>query len=254
MASSTAVERPRYLVIDWLRGLAIVCMIAYRTVWDFVTLWETDFSDPWHRALFEPTVAWIPQYIGFTFIFIAGMSFTLGSRHLVKGLQLIAWSTVISLITWFAIPENPVRFGVLNLLGCGMIVLWTLDRVLPERASTLGFVVSLALYAFFFDAQRGTIWGIDLPDALYRNDVTAFFGFPPSDFISSDYYPLIPYVFVMIAGYCTFNVLARANRLAILSVDYTSALGRALRWMGRHSLVIYLLHQPIIFGTLYLLK
>ena len=116
MASSTAVERPRYLVIDWLRGLAIVCMIAYRTVWDFVTLWETDFSDPWHRALFEPTVAWIPQYIGFTFIFIAGMSFTLGSRHLVKGLQLIAWSTVISLITWFAIPENPVRFGVLNLL------------------------------------------------------------------------------------------------------------------------------------------
>lgn len=38
MASSTAVERPRYLVIDWLRGLAIVCMIAYHTVWDFVTL------------------------------------------------------------------------------------------------------------------------------------------------------------------------------------------------------------------------
>ena len=68
MASSTAVERPRYLVIDWLRGLAIVCMIAYHTVWDFVTLWETDFSDPWHRALFEPTVAWIPQYIGFTLL------------------------------------------------------------------------------------------------------------------------------------------------------------------------------------------
>lgn len=127
----------------------------------------------------------------------------------------------------------------------------------PRSARTckqLGFVVSLALYAFFFDAQRGTIWGIDLPDALYRNDVTAFFGFPPSDFISSDYYPLIPYVFVMIAGYCAFNALARANRLAILSVDYTGALGRALRWMGRHSLVIYLLHQPIIFGTLYLLK
>ena len=143
MASSTAVERPRYLVIGWLRGLAIVCMIAYHAVWDFVTLWEADFSAPWHRTLFEPTVAWIPQYIGFTFIFIAGMSFTLGSRHLVKGLQLIAWSAVISLITWFAIPEDPVRFGVLNLLGCGMIVLWTLDRVLPERASSL---VSLFLW------------------------------------------------------------------------------------------------------------
>ena len=135
-----------------------------------------------------------------------------------------------------------------------MIVLWTLDRVLPERASTLGFVVSLALYAFFFDAQRGTIWGIDLPDALYRNDVTAFFGFPPSDFISSDYYPLIPYVFVMIAGYCAFNTLARTNRLALLSTDSTGVLGRALRCMGRHSLIIYLLHQPVIFGALYLLK
>lgn len=254
MASSASVERPRYLVIDWLRGLAIVCMIAYHTVWDFVTLWETDFSGPWHRTLFEPTVTWIPQYIGFTFIFIAGMSFTLGSRHLVKGLQLIAWSTVISLITWFAIPEDPVRFGVLNMLGCGMIVLWALDRVLPGRASTPGFVVSLALYTFFFDAQRGTIWGIDLPDALYRNDVTAFFGFPPSDFISSDYYPLIPYVLVMIAGYCAFNTLARTNRLALLSTDSTGVLGRALRCMGRHSLIIYLLHQPVIFGALYLLK
>ena len=134
-----------------------------------------------------------------------------------------------------------------------MIVLWALDRVLPERASTLGFVVLWRSTRSSLTLSAALFGGIDLPDALYRNDVTAFFGFPPSDFISSDYYPLIPYVFVMIAGYCTFNVLARANRLAILSVDYTSALGRALRWMGRHSLVIYLLHQPIIFGTLYLL-
>lgn len=84
-----------------------------------------------------------------------------------------------------------------------------------------------------------------LPQALYASWPTAYFGFMSKSFFSTDYFPLLPWLFLFWAGYFLHHLLGR-GRLAPLRRSVCPPLG----WMGRHSLVLYLLHQPVILGVL----
>ena len=84
-----------------------------------------------------------------------------------------------------------------------------------------------------------------LPDAWYANYFTAFFGFLPFDFYSTDYFALLPWLFLFWAGYYLHKAVGR-RRMEPLRRPVCPVLG----WMGRHSLLLYLLHQPVIYGVL----
>lgn len=84
-----------------------------------------------------------------------------------------------------------------------------------------------------------------LPGVWYANLFTAFFGFFPRGFFSTDYFPLLPWLFLFWAGYFLHFCMGRA-RMEPLRRSVCPALG----WMGRHSLLLYLLHQPVIYGVL----
>lgn len=84
-----------------------------------------------------------------------------------------------------------------------------------------------------------------LPQALYASYTTAYLGFMPKSFFSTDYFPLLPWLFLFWAGYFLHHLVGR-ERLAPLRKSVCPPLG----WMGRHSLVLYLLHQPVILGVL----
>ena len=84
-----------------------------------------------------------------------------------------------------------------------------------------------------------------LPQGLYANYLTAYFGFYPVSFYSSDYFPLLPWLFLFWAGYYLHPLVGR-KRMEPLRQSVCPPLG----WLGRHSLVLYLLHQPVIFGVL----
>ena len=95
-----------------------------------------------------------------------------------------------------------------------------------------------------------TIWNLPggrlaLPQALYASYTTAYLGFMPKSFFSTDYFPLLPWLFLFWAGYFLHHLVGR-GRLAPLRRSVCPPLG----WMGRHSLVLYLLHQPVILGVL----
>lgn len=87
--------------------------------------------------------------------------------------------------------------------------------------------------------------GFCLPQALYASYTTAYLGFMPKSFFSTDYFPLLPWLFLFWAGYFLHHLVGR-GRLAPLRRSVCPPLG----WMGRHSLVLYLLHQPVILGVL----
>ncbi|MCD7837730.1 MAG: DUF1624 domain-containing protein, partial [Clostridiales bacterium] len=85
-----------------------------------------------------------------------------------------------------------------------------------------------------------------LPRALYQNLATAFFGFPPAGFYSADYFPLLPWFFLFCAGYFAHRLWwDRWKELPLLRRGVPG-----LSWLGRHSLVGYLLHQPVLYGLL----
>ncbi|MGN0624954.1 MAG: heparan-alpha-glucosaminide N-acetyltransferase domain-containing protein, partial [Oscillospiraceae bacterium] len=88
------------------------------------------------------------------------------------------------------------------------------------------------------------MWKIPLPAFLYQNFATAILGFPPYNFVSSDYYPMLPWIFLFFCGSLLGRILvSHAEQPALLRSRC-----RPLAFLGRHSLVIYLVHQPVLYG------
>ena len=90
-------------------------------------------------------------------------------------------------------------------------------------------------------------WLITLPGFLYANYFTAYLGFYPVGFFSTDYFPLTPWLFLFWAGFYLHHLAERtAQSLRPLRRSVCPPLG----WLGRNSLMLYLLHQPVIYGVL----
>ena len=140
-------------------------------------------------------------------------------------------------------------FGVLTLLGSSMLLTAALDPLLRRVPPAVGVAVSALLFWGTYPTMSG-FWNLPggrlaLPQALYASYTTAYLGFMPKSFFSTDYFPLLPWLFLFWAGYFLHHLVGR-GRLAPLRRSVCPPLG----WMGRHSLVLYLLHQPVILGVL----
>ena len=127
--------------------------------------------------------------------------------------------------------------------------LFSLLLALAMVLSCVSFALCLGLFLLTVHLEKGRILGYSLPRSLYANDLTAFLGFPPVGFRSEDYVPLIPWIFAYSMGYHLYHIFARCNWLELFS----GARIRPLEWIGKHSLIIYLAHQPILYGLVLLL-
>ena len=108
--------------------------------------------------------------------------------------------------------------------------------------------MSAGLFALTRNVNRGALGFeglrlLTLPAGLYRSMATAYLGFPFSGFHSTDYFSLIPWLFLFLTGYFVFRLTG--DRLAA-----APDLGRCppLEALGRRSLLIYMLHQPVLYG------
>ena len=88
-----------------------------------------------------------------------------------------------------------------------------------------------------------------LPETLYRNLFTAYLGFPPPSFYSTDYFSLIPWAFLYLCGYELHRI---AREKGVLASQVFKKEIRPLSFLGRNSLTIYLLHQPLLYGLVLL--
>lgn len=239
----------RLAVLDWLRGGNLLIMMIYHAMWDLVYIFRVDI--PWYRTnwgfLWQQSICW-------TFILLSGFCFRLGKRPMKRGLVVLAASVVISLVSILAMPDSAVLFGVLTLMGSAMVLMIPLDKLLRKVNPWLGIAVSFALFGFTRYVSRGYLGFfsaelISLPEGLYQNLLTAYLGFPAPEFSSSDYFPLLPWLFLYICGYFLYEIFRRRNLLRHLRRPRIAP----LEWVGKHSLLLYLLHQPVIYGILWLI-
>lgn len=235
-------ERHRYFLIDGIRGLAIVNMVAFHFLYDVFVIFEKNTS--WY-GLF-PVRAW-QQFICWTFIMISGAVWQWGGkRNLRRGLELNGWGLVISLTTWAAVPGEAVWFGILNFIGCAILLMFPLRRLLEEIPPLAGMLGSFVLFAVFRQVQDGFLgFGgaelLRLPEFLYTTHVLTPLGFPHPAFSSSDYFPLLPWMFLYLAGHFA-GVLCMARdtwkHKARRHVPVLSEIGQRGIW-------VYLAHQPL---------
>lgn len=239
----------RYTVLDVLRGVAIVAMILYHTLWDLVFVFGVSIP------LFHSESAHIFQLaIRWAFILISGFSFSLGRKRFKRAITVLGASAGITLVTWIFMPDEIIIWGVLSLLGLSMLLTIPLDRLFRKLNPFVGFFLSLLLLLFTYGTSYG-FWGIggiqlfNLPEFLYANNFTAIFGFCPIGFYSSDYVPILPWIFVFWMGYFLYFIFEKYGLLRYLSAFSV----KPLELLGRHALIVYLAHQPVVYALLYLI-
>lgn len=239
----------RIWLLDELRGFAILCMVLYHGVYSAWLLFGIDFP------LFSlGPVRFLQQLFAGGFILISGMACRLSRSNLRRGLFCLACAGLVSAATLLFFPSQPIYFGILHLLGCGML-LFALLRPALDRCAPLPLVV---LLVFFFALAYSLPDGwIGLP-GLSREALPALPGgwwrFPlglgPSGIFSADYFPLLPWLFLFLAG-SVLGVPLREGRFPGIFYRQHS---RFLSWAGRRTLWIYLLHQPVLIALLWLAR
>ena len=240
--------KKRYRLIDTLRGVALVNMVAFHFCYDYYVIYGNDVYWPSHTA----TVVW-ERMICCAFILLSGVSLNFSRHGFRRGLIVSACGLAVTLVTLIAMPDELILFGVLTCIGLCMLITQALRGLLEKCNSFFGAAASFLLFAFFYGLPRGFLGFFDtaffaLPEQLYRFRPLALIGLPDEGFISSDYFPLLPWLFLFVCGFFVWRavVLLRAERFFLRGVP-------GLEQLGRYSLWIYMAHQPVLMGVCVLL-
>jgi uncharacterized membrane protein len=229
--------------IDALRGLAVVAMIFFHFMWDLWFLGLTNEN--------IPGAGWqtFARAIGATFTFLLGLSLTLSDAQLRardrnpwpvilrRGLILLACGMVISIGTWMFVGADYVRFGILHHAGVAMIAGYWFIRA--PRVVT--FVLAVALMMF----------GPAVANVFVTHEWLVPFGVYPRGTGMVDYYPLVPWFGVALLGIVFGRGAYAAGQRRFALPDWSDV--RLIAWLcvlGRNSLVVYLVHQPLLIGAL----
>ena len=238
-------QKIRYDLLDSVRGICILGMVIYHTLFDVFTLHGTEMRGGWFTALDA-----MRDLGAAIFIFLSGVCFHFSTRRLRRFLILSAAGAAVTVITSLFVPENVVIFGILTFMGISGGILSLLERFLCRIPPLIGFTVSILFFALLFKVNYGYIgfFGLKIsaiPICLYKNYFSAFIGFPFDGFSSGDYYPLLPWICACFAGYFFFPLLKKKSEcMEILQLKIG-----VLSGIGKYSLPIYLLHQPVIFAV-----
>lgn len=231
----------RHHDIDTIRGCALVSMIAYHGCWDLVYLCGFDWA--WYRSF--GAYVW-QQSICWTFILLSGYCFFLGRRPVRRGLVTFASGGLVSAVTAVALPENPVFCGVLTFMGLATLLTVPLKPLLRRLPPQPGLAASIALFMLVRDVNDGFLGfeGVRIAAAPEgANLFTAVLGFPPAGFHSSDYFPLLPWLLLFWTGLFLSRLRPERDDLLLHPIPLITA-------MGRHSLLIYLAHQPLLYALM----
>ncbi|MCR5396875.1 MAG: DUF1624 domain-containing protein [Lachnospiraceae bacterium] len=233
--------------LDFLRGLALVLMIIYHTLWDLENLFGRTI--PWFT---DSRAFLLERIICISFILISGYSIGLSRHGIRKGVMVFASGILVSVVTYFFVPDSIIIFGVLTFLGVAMILTTLIKSQLNHWTPIIGALVFFILFLLFYRVNQGQLGFLGFPIAtfsgsLYKNYVTTFFGFPFPGFYSTDYFSFLPWIFLYFVGYYLYLLTQRFAK---------KSFGPIRKWglisfLGRYTLPIYLIHQIIIYGVMY---
>ena len=236
-----AARTARWALVDVVRGVALVAVVLYHLVWD---LGHFGVTEHWART---PSGRMTGHVIAGTFLLLTGVSLALAHRHSVdlrtfgrRLLKLLAAAYAITAVSLVLAPQFMVTFGILQNIALTSVLL------LPFlRASRL-----VAIGAALISAALPAIVSIDSTSRW-----VTWTGLTPTLSPSLDVQPLLPMFALSLLGLVLTRTLLgnEALRDRVASWQPTGPVSTASQTLGRHTLAIYLAHQPVLFGALSLL-
>lgn len=240
----------RFWEIDCLRGFAVLLMLIYHFLYDlnFFKLASIDLNSG------------IFLYGGRTaallFILVSGTALSIShsraiarrgnengqkenfSKYLKRGIRLFSMGLILTGVTWIFLPEEYIVFGILHFFGVSAVLVYPF---LKYRKENLFFSLFFILTGFY------------LRSSTFDFSYLLWLGFAPQNFTTLDYFPIFPWFGVLLSGVFLGNSFySGGSRRFQIPETGKSPLFRFFSIIGKHSLFIYFIHQPLFLGLLFL--
>ena len=243
-------EYKRVNMMDTLRGIIIIGVVIYHTLFDLYDLFGFDL--PWMES---SPVNFIRDFGAGVLIFISGVSSHLSRNNIKRGIKTLICAMILSLVTYFFVPENFIFIGILHFLGFMMLMYGIFGKYINKLSSLGSAIIFFVIFLLVFRVEEGyigisNVLEISLPDSFYDSTFDYLLGFGGGHYFSADYFPLIPWMFLFLSGTFVGNYVKCGKIPAFLYKDIC----RPITYIGRHTLIIYLVHQPLVYGTLLLVS
>ncbi|WP_313531146.1 DUF1624 domain-containing protein [Shinella sp.] len=232
----------RIPLIDQLRGVALIAMAIYHFTWDlgFFGYIEPETATTGGWRIFARVIAG-------SFLFLVGFSLVLGQRKgfharpfFIRLGKIGGAALIITIATWFAFRETFIFFGILHAIAAASVIgllFLRLPVIVTLVAAAAAVAAPLYLRAPLFD--HPALWWVGLSVNIPR---------------SNDYVPLLPWLAPVLLGIVFAKLFVASTlpeRLAGLGARTNGRWKTLLEAAGRHSLAIYLIHQPVLIALVY---
>ena len=244
MPGNVREKRGRIGIFDAVRGLSVVSMVLFHLCYDLKFL--AGLSLPW----FAPPLQDVWRCsISWTFLFVAGCMCPLSRSNLRRGLQYGLVALAVWAVTSVAAVDTPISFGIIYCMAACTLVAWAMGRLGALPRGPMAAAVLVVAFLALQGISRGTVglgpWQLVLPRELYESGLLSWLGLPGPRFASGDYYPLLPYLMLFLAGAAmgsTWKERGYPTWTRKVHVPLVNA-------VGRHALLVYVAHQPVLLAV-----
>src|SRR5215216_5611007 len=231
-------KEQRFWEVDAARGVAIAMMAVYHLVYDLDNFggYGIESTSGFWAYFADATASAFLVLVGISLAISYSRGGSLFGKYLRRGLRIFAYGMALTVV-FFVLEMGIVAFGILHLIGVSIILAYPLLRYrLPNLF--LGILVfAVGAYMMAQDVSSESPWLLP-------------FGVVPENLFMPDYRPLLPWFGVVLLGLFAGNVLYGDGKRPAVVAKRAPVVARPLLPLGRNSLFIYLIHQPILIALL----
>ncbi len=242
----TAVRSKRIVWLDYLRAVGIIFVMWYHLIYDINAFYG---SCGW---IYSEGMNIFRDCMVAMLVLISGVCCHFSRNNLKRGAVCFGFAMLLTLVTYIMDQRLYIRFGILHMFGISMMLYGLLSPLFRFKRKWIAAMLMLAgfLLTFLLSNEVLGLYRlplISLPHELYQSPYLFWLGLPDISFVSADYYPLLPWTLLFFAG----GFLGEYVKKYLKCENMPDI--KAFSFIGRHTMILYLVHQPIYYGVFYLL-